>query len=51
MDVYVYDPLLSRKEIGGFGVKAVERLTGRKTGRDNPGGWLRSSLGSWERGS
>ena len=29
-DVYGYDPLLSRKEIEGFGVKAVEELDGIK---------------------
>ena len=27
VDVYGYDPLLSRKEIEGFGIKAVERLS------------------------
>jgi UDPglucose 6-dehydrogenase/UDP-N-acetyl-D-galactosamine dehydrogenase len=30
VDVYGYDPLLSKKEIEGFGVKAVEELTGAK---------------------
>jgi UDPglucose 6-dehydrogenase/UDP-N-acetyl-D-galactosamine dehydrogenase len=28
MDVYGYDPLLSEKEIEGFGVKAIDRLNG-----------------------
>jgi UDPglucose 6-dehydrogenase/UDP-N-acetyl-D-galactosamine dehydrogenase len=30
VDVYGYDPLLSQKEIEGFGVKAIEELTGAK---------------------
>jgi UDPglucose 6-dehydrogenase/UDP-N-acetyl-D-galactosamine dehydrogenase len=30
VDVYGYDSLLSRNEIEGFGVKAVEELTGAK---------------------
>jgi len=30
VDVYGYDPLLSRREIEGFGVKAVDELTGAK---------------------
>jgi len=30
VDVYGYDPLLSKKEIEGFGVKAVEELDGVK---------------------
>ncbi len=30
VDVYGYDPLLSKKEIEGFGVKAVEVLSGAK---------------------
>ena len=30
VDVYGYDPLLSRKEIEGFGVKAREELDGAK---------------------
>ncbi len=29
-DVYGYDPLLSRREIEGFGVKAVEKMNGLK---------------------
>lgn len=29
-DVYGYDPLLSRKEIEGFGVKAMEKMNGLK---------------------
>ncbi len=30
VDVYGYDPLLSKKEIEGFGVKAIEKLDGVK---------------------
>jgi len=30
VDVYGYDPLLSREEIEGFGVKAQEELNGMK---------------------
>jgi UDP-N-acetyl-D-galactosamine dehydrogenase len=30
VDVYGYDPLLSREEIEGFGVKAREELNGAK---------------------
>jgi hypothetical protein len=32
VDVYGYDPLLSREEIEGFGVKAQEELDGAKLG-------------------
>ncbi|MCW3130623.1 MAG: UDP binding domain-containing protein [Methanophagales archaeon] len=43
VDVYGYDPLLSKEEIEGFGVKAVRRIE-CKSGLRDRGRWCMMSL-------
>jgi hypothetical protein len=47
VDVYGYDPLLSRKEIEGSGVKAVEELDGMSLASRDTGGGARGVNGGW----